>query len=297
MKQSFAIQVGSDAHRELFCRQFIDSYTDYDPHTLPWPELSAVELERLRGVPFWQEVLHTERRAGAIVQAFAKTIDDPLIREAVDLQGREEARHADLLREMIRRYEIVVTVLPLESNTSDIETAFKDFGFGECMDSFFGFGAFRLAQQAEFLPRNMFAIFETLMYEETRHIVFFINWMAWHGARKGYGARWRRAATSLRFYWRAMHRLVGTIRRGHDDSDGRDFAATQARQFLQGITFRRFLAECCTENTRRMAAFDNNLLRPGFMPALADIALSSMRILSFGQRGRDTVKNGGTLQS
>jgi hypothetical protein len=139
MSQSAAIKIGSEEHLELFCRQFIGSYTDYEPQTLPWPELSAAELDRLRGVPFWQEVLHTERRAGAIVQAFAKTIDEPLVREAVDLQGREETRHADLLREMIRRYQIVVTELPLEPITEDSELAFKDFGFGECLDSFLGF--------------------------------------------------------------------------------------------------------------------------------------------------------------
>jgi hypothetical protein len=283
MNEFPAIKIGSDAHRELFCRQFIDSYTDYEPVTLPWPELSAAELDRLRGVPFWQEVLHTERRAGMIVQAFAKTIDEPLVRQAVDLQGREEARHADLLREMIKRYQIVVTELPLEPVTGDIETAFKDFGFGECLDSFLGFGAFKLARQSEFLPERMFAIFETLMYEETRHIVFFVNWVAWHAARKGYGARWYRAATSLRFYTRAARRLLGTVRRGQSASDGREFSATQASLFLRDFTFRRFIADCYAENTRRMASFDANLLRPGFMPALADIALSSMRILSFGR--------------
>jgi hypothetical protein len=278
-----SIKIGSDAHRELFCRHFIDSYTDYEPRTLPWPELSPADLERLRRVPFWQEVLHTERRAGMIVQAFAKTIDEPLVRQAVDLQGREEARHADLLREMIRRYQIVVTELPLEPIAGDTETAFKDFGFGECLDSFLGFGAFKLARQSEFLPDSMFAIFETLMYEETRHIVFFVNWMAWHAARKGYGARWRRTATGLRFYGRAVRRLLATVRRGQDASDGRDFSATQTSLFLDGFNFRRFLADCYAENSRRMASFDNNLLRPGFMPALADIALSSMRVLSFGR--------------
>jgi hypothetical protein len=283
MNQPSSIEIGSDGHLELFCRQFIDSYTDYEPGTLPWPELSAADLDRLRGVPFWQEVLHTERRAGAIVQAFAKTIDEPLVREAVDLQGREETRHADLLREMIRRYQIGVTELPLEPMTGDSELAFKDFGFGECLDSFLGFGAFKLARQSKFLPERMFAIFETLMYEETRHIVFFINWMAWHAAHQGHGARWRRAATSLRFYWRAARRLASTVRRGQKAGDGREFSATQASVFLQDFNFRQFLADCYAENNRRMASFDKNLLRPGFMPALADIALSSMRALSFGR--------------
>jgi hypothetical protein len=97
------MRIGSEAHKARFCRQFIDSHQRFDPETLPWPELDEAALARMRAVPFWQEVLHTERRAGAIVRAFAETITDPLVREAVDLQGIEEDRHAQLLGVMIRR--------------------------------------------------------------------------------------------------------------------------------------------------------------------------------------------------
>jgi len=275
------LKIGSTEHRDLFCQNFLETYTEYDPETLPWPELEPIELERLRSVPFWQEVLHTERRAGAIVQAFAQSIGDPVVRRAVDLQGFEEARHADLLRVMIRRYGIVVEEQPLEPLHRDLEIAFKDFGFGECLDSFLGFGAFKLARQSHFLPESMFAIFDTLMYEETRHIVFFINWMAWQAAAQGRGAAWRRGLTSLRFYLRALGRLVGTVRRGQDVNDGRDFSATQADLFLEDFTFRQFLKDCYAENQRRMAGFDEELLRPSFMPALADIALSTLRLWRF----------------
>ena len=75
--------------------------------------------------------------------------------------------------------------MPLDPMPADIETAFKDFGFGECMDSFLGFGVFKIAREAGFLPEEMFAIFDTLMYEETRHIVFFVNWMAWRQVQQG----------------------------------------------------------------------------------------------------------------
>jgi hypothetical protein len=98
------MQIGSEAHKERFCRQFIDSHQRFDPEKLPWPELDEAALERMRAVPFWREVLHNERRAGAIVRAFAVTITDPLVREAVDLEGVEEERHAQLLAVMVRRY-------------------------------------------------------------------------------------------------------------------------------------------------------------------------------------------------
>jgi hypothetical protein len=273
------MRIGSEAHKERFCRQFIDSHQRFDPETLPWPELDEAALGRMRAVPFWQEVLHTERRAGAIVCAFAGTITDPLVREAIDLQGIEEERHAQLLGVMIRRYGLPAEERPLEAIGPDLHTAFADFGYGECIDSFLGFGVFKIARQSEFLPDKLFQIFETLMLEETRHIVFFVNWMAWQEAVRGRGAGWWRALVSARFYGRAIRRLVNTVRQGQKANDGKDFSATQASVFLDGFTFRRFVEECYAENARRMADFEADLLRPRFLPSLARAALSGLRLL------------------
>ena len=243
----------------------------------PWPDLDDAQLGRLRSVPFWQEVYHTERRAGAIVAAFTPMVQDPLVREAVALQGVEEARHARLLRVMIDRYGLDATEQPLETFPPNMETAFIDFGFGECMDSFLGFGAFKTARQSEFLPEGMFEIFDVLMYEETRHIVFFINYMAWREVQRGRGAAPLRALTSAWYYGRALSRLLGMVRRGKDTNDGKDFAITEANMFLEGFSFRQFVEDCYRENARRMSAFDPNLLQPRLLPAIADMAVSGLR--------------------
>jgi hypothetical protein len=275
------MKIGSQVHRERFCRQLLASHQAYDPAELPWPNLEGSALERLRAVPFWREVLHTERRAGAIVNAFARTIREPMVRDAIALQGLEEDRHARLLEVMIERYGIEVQEQAPESLPADIETAFIDFGFGECLDSFLGFGAFKIARESQFLPESMFKIFDLLMYEETRHIVFFINWMACREAEHGRAAGWLRGATSLRFYARASRRMVTTIRKGAGHNNGADFAATQASVFLEGFGFRRFLRDCYAENARRMSSFDEDLLRPRFLPALAKVALSGLRLWTF----------------
>lgn len=152
------LKAGSEAHKTLFCRQFIETHEVFDPETLPWPTLDETALARLRGVPFWQEVYHTERRAGAIVDAFTPHVTDPVVREAVALQGVEETRHAKLIRVMIDRYGLDATEQPLERFPNDLETAFIDFGFGECLDAFLGFGAFKTARESDFLPPAMFDI-------------------------------------------------------------------------------------------------------------------------------------------
>ncbi len=273
------MKIGSAAHRERFCRQFIDTHEIFDPATLPWPELDDAALGRLRAVPFWQEVLHTERRAGAIVAAFSATIDDPMVREAVELQGVEEARHAALIGEMIRRYDLPAEEQPPEPLNPDTYTAFADFGYGECLDSFLGFGVFQIARQAEFLPDKLFEIFDRLMLEETRHIVFFVNWMAWQQAQRGRFVVWLRHFISLHYYSRAIGRLIGTVRRGQKENDGKDFSATQASIFLEGFTIRRLIEACCAENRRRMAPFPADLLRPTLLPALAGTVLSLWRLV------------------
>jgi hypothetical protein len=87
------MRVGTLEHRDLFCKTFIDGHRAYEPETLPWSELEPKYLERLRSIPFWGVARAMERKAGIMVTAFAQTPPDPVIREAVELQGIEKARH------------------------------------------------------------------------------------------------------------------------------------------------------------------------------------------------------------
>ncbi|HUL42088.1 MAG TPA: ferritin-like domain-containing protein [Burkholderiales bacterium] len=271
------MKVGSQVHKELFCRDFIDTHQRFEPNELPWPKLDDKDIGRLRAVPFWQEVFHTERRAGAIVAAFAETVHDPLLRETIDLQGFEEARHARLIRFMIDQYGLDATERPLEPLPDDIETAFIDFGYGECLDAFLGFGVFKIARDSGFLPDAMFSVFDILMLEETRHIVFFVNWMAYREALHGRGFAPLRAVTAAKYYGRAVQRLVGTIRTGAE-GDGQEFSATQANIFLEGFSIKKLLANCLTENKRRMSQFDQRLLRPQLLPTLGRLVFSGMKL-------------------
>jgi hypothetical protein len=281
------MRIGSLAHRDAFCSHFAQTYIDYDPKALPWPVLDEAALHRLRQVPFWEEVFYAERRAGAIVAAFTETVTDPVLKAALALQGEEETRHADLIRVMRDRYGLDAPERPIGDLGADIETAFKDFGFGECLDSFVGFGLFKIAWQSEYLPREIMQIFSMLMYEETRHIVFFINWMAYTEARKGWLARTVSPLASVRYYLRAVRRMAGMARRGKEANDGKTLAAIQVSMFLDDFNFRRFLEDCYTENSRRMSVFAPELLRPSFLPQLTDVALKALRLWS-RRAGLDT---------
>ncbi|MEN9206830.1 MAG: hypothetical protein Q6L50_09370 [Gloeomargarita sp. GMQP_bins_120] len=271
-----AVRVGSPAHRDLFCRSLLETHRTYDPAQFPWPDLDPKTLAFLRGIPFWQEALATEKRAGEMARAFAAEIDDPLVREAVALQAEEEARHGRLLACLVQHYQIPVEVDPPYRPPANLKQAFIDFGYSECLDSFFAFGFFRIAQQSGFFPESLFTLFDPIIDEEARHIVFFVNWMAYQQARTGRGFFLYRGLNTLWNYGKALGHLVGAVRGA--DTSGAGFTATGALVFAPDLTLRRFLQTCLQENARRMQAFDPELLQPRLMPRLSRLVLSLLHL-------------------
>jgi len=91
-------RVGSIAHRDLFCRTFVETHLPFEPESLPWPRLEPRYVELLRAFPFWSFARSMEQEADRMIAAFSMTLADPTIREAVELQGYEEGRHGRLLK-------------------------------------------------------------------------------------------------------------------------------------------------------------------------------------------------------
>ena len=272
------MQLGSEQHKELFCRSFIDSYLEYEPEKLPWPELDSVSLERLRAIPFWTEALYTERAAEVMISAYADTVEDPLLREAIALQGREEGRHARLIEFFLNHYDIQIEEPEKVEVPEDIETAFTDFEFGECLDSFFAFGMFDLARQANYVPEPLFKIFNSLLEEEARHIVFFINWVTYIQIQRGRGFSGLRAAHAGWNYTRGLWGLIKAFG-GAGEREERAFTATGANSFIDDLTPELLLTTCLAENTKRMSGFDERLLQPLLMPRLSKIALRCLKLV------------------
>jgi len=265
------VQIGSNEHKELFCRSFMESHRVYDPQEWAWPELDELSLARLRAIPIWTLALEIELGAGKMLEAFARTEPDPLVREALALQGYEEDRHGRILQCLVERYALQVT--PNVPTRPPTRQAFIDFGYDECVDSFAGFGIFRLARDARILPEALASLFSRLLVEEARHIVFFVNWIAWDRCRRG--LRWAvlQAMPVLFSYGAAIGRHVqsGTqMQRSKPEGDSTDLFG----DVLKDLTITRFLQACIEENDRYMAAFDPRLLRPRVIPTLGRVALA-----------------------
>jgi hypothetical protein len=269
------VRVGSEAHKELFCRSFIATHREFDPKKLPWPDVDGPALDRLRELPFWEEAIATETEAGVKISTYAGQVSDPLLCEAIALQGAEELRHAALLSTLIARYEIRIAQRPSPQLPTNLEQAFVDLGYGECIDSFFAFGLFEVARQSGFCPKPFLDVVEPILDEEARHIVFFVNWEAYHQRHQGRGLAMQRAARALYYYSRAVRRRLAAIR----SSAGVGFTMSGSTSIAIDLSPKAFLRACLSENARRLEGFDSGLLRPRFVPALASLVLRGLSLI------------------
>lgn len=267
------IVIGSREHRDLFCRTFIESHVAYDPARIDWPVLDEPTLGRLRGLPFWGEAVETERQVARKVQALAPLESDPLIREAIAMNGYEEGRHAVLIQGLTGHYELPVKAAPSDPLPRDVTWGFIRTGYGECFDSFFAFGLIRLAGDSGFFPKALVELFEPIVQEEARHILFFVNWIAYRQARQPFPQRMLDRTWCAMAMASQVWRRVKTARGAATD----DFMMKSPETFEVDLSPAGFLRLCLAENQRRLSRYDPRLLRPRFVPTLATLAARLLR--------------------
>lgn len=272
--QRTGIAIGSEQHKELFCRAFIDTHDPYDPHAIDWPAVEPDALARLRAMPFWGEAISTERDVAKKVQALAPLEPDPLMREAIALQGYEEGRHSALLHEMLRHYDIPMPQITETPQGGDPWWNFMRVGYGECFDSFFAFGLYTLARDSGLFPPALLKTMEPIVQEEARHILFFVNWIAYCRARQPAAQRLlhrgRCALAMAVQVWTRVKTAVAAARGGDGGADDGDDFMLGVKDSLEVVNSpRQFLEVCLRENDRRLDPYDPRLLRPTFVPSIA----------------------------
>lgn len=267
--------LGSEAHKRLFCRTLLDTHDPYRPALIDWPKLDEETRNRIVSLPIWDIAVATEGRAGMNVRTFGEGIDDPLLKAAVEMNAFEESRHKIVLADMVQAYGITLAPEPEYKRPRDPEWAFMVTGFSECIDSFFGFGLFDLARKSGFFPPELVDTFEPVMREEGRHILFFVNWVAWH--RRNIPL-WRRPWFALKIFavWCFLIWERIGVARGMDEkgkAEDNNFTLNGSKELGVEISFAELSRICLAENDRRLAPYDKRLIRPRFVPWAIRLAL------------------------
>jgi len=270
-------RLGSKAHLNAFCRMLLDTHDPYKPAVLDWPKLEKDARDRLVALPIWDIAVQTEGRARLNVATYAAHVADPLLKLAVEMNAFEEGRHKHVLSNLVRAYGIALAPEPEYVTPRDPEWSFMVTGYSECIDSFFAFGLFHAAKQTGFFPEELVGTFEPVIQEEARHILFYVNWVAWHRRTMAW---WRRPAFEFKVLRVWLFLIVERIGLARDVGNGvqdNNFTVTGAKQVGADIEISDLVRICLSENDRRMARYDRRLPRPSTVPALARFALRFMR--------------------
>ena len=278
------IQRGSEAHKAAFCRMLLDTHNRYKPAVLDWPALEPEARDRLVGLPIWDIAVQTEGKARLRVLSYGEQVSDPLLRQAIELDGFEEGRHKQVLSNLVAAYGISLAPEPEYVRPRDAEWAFMVTGYSECIDSFFAFGLFALAKNSGFFPAPLVETFEPVMQEEGRHILFFVNWVAWHRRQL---PLWRRPLFALKIaavwaflVWERIDLARGVGGAGKTDAGNVATPAQDNNFTLNGskavgnvdLSLAELLGLCLAENDRRLSGYEPRLLRPKLVPGLARLA-------------------------
>ncbi len=273
------IKIGSDAHKRLFCRMLLDTHNPYKPAVIDWPTLSPDTLQRITSLPIWDIAVQTEGRATLRVDTYTKTVDDPLLRDALIMDGGEEARHKVVLSKMVEAYGIALAPEPEYEVPKDPEWGWLVTGYSECIDSFFAFGLFESAKRTGYFPVELVETFEPVIQEEARHILFFANWVAWYRRKLPW---WRRLPFELkvmRVWIFLIWERIG-IAKGLDtggEMQDANFTLTGHQQIGLDLNLGDMLDLCLSQDKYRMDGYDERLLRPTFVPRMARLARRFVR--------------------
>jgi hypothetical protein len=272
---SGSFKLGSKQHLTLMCRTLLDTHDPYRPALLDWPRLDPDTEYKIKSLPIWDVAVAVEERAGLNVRTYAKRIADPLLRTAVEMDAFEESRHKIVLANLVQAYGIDIPEPEELKPPRDAEWAFMVTGYSECIDSFFGFGLFKLAEDSGFFPQELVDTFDPVMREEGRHILFFVNWVAWWRRNMPW---WRRPYFELKVLavWlflmaerMSFAKGMGTNPKGEDTN----FTLNGSKELGVEVTFTELAKICLAENDRRLGGYDERLIRPRFVPKMIRLAL------------------------
>jgi hypothetical protein len=255
----------------------LDTFDPYKPAVIDWPKLDSETQDRLVKLPIWDIAVQTEGKARLNVASYAAVTLDPLLRKAIELNAFEEGRHKHVLSNLVAAYGIQLAPEPQYAAQGNPEWAFMVTGYSECIDSFFAFGLFESAKRSGFFPETLVDTFEPVIQEEARHILFFVNWAAWHRRTM---PLWRRPFFELKVLavWLFLiWERIGIARRVESGTQDNNFTVTGAKSVGDDIDVAELIDICLAENERRLSLYDGRLLRPFAVPALARLARRFMR--------------------
>ena len=175
------IAPGSEAHKTAFCRMLLDTHNPYKPAIIEWPALDAEARDRLVSLPIWDIAVQTEGKARLRVLSYAASDRRPAAaarRSSSTASRRGATRRCSPTssRPMASGWRpsrnIAARAIRNGPSWSPASASASTASSPSACS--------RWRKRSGFFPPALVDTFEPVMQEEGRHILFFVNWVAWH---------------------------------------------------------------------------------------------------------------------
>ena len=113
------------------------------------------------------------------------------------------------------------------------------------------------------------------MREEARHILFFVNWVAWWRRNMPWWRRpWFEAKVIAVWVFLIGERVsMAKGMTGSSKAQENNFTLNGSKELGVELSFPELARICLEENDRRLAPYDRRLLRPRLVPGVIRLAL------------------------
>jgi hypothetical protein len=111
--ESGRLMLSPSVHRRVACRTFHVIFNPYKPAVIDWLTLDPPARVRLIASPIWDIAVQTEGKARPHMAAYARSLDDAEVADAIALNAWEEGRHMKMPFCLVGAYDI-----PLAPNLS-----------------------------------------------------------------------------------------------------------------------------------------------------------------------------------
>lgn len=266
------MKVGTNDHRKRFCRSFLESHSSWDGEQFSWPLVDPISQEYLRAIPGWTELFQKKQRLSRVVSAYATTVNNPLIREAISLLGQEYQRQTTVLKKFISAYDIPRTATTDRPVNPELETDFIQWMHGECLDAFWRFGWFGLAQHHHILPGELLEPCDRFLQEEAHQLIFFVDWLSYQRARQ---RKRNLDFGGLPNLWRDRNKILKLVSAFGAKEDA---VSSPLSPFLETATAEEFFNTCLAEYRRRLAWVEAGVPQPKLGVAVAEVLREVVRL-------------------
>ena len=271
------IKLGSEDHKNLFCRTLLTTFDPYKPAIIDWPKLDQETQAKITGLPIWDIAVQTEGKAGLRVNTFGEIVTDPLLKRAIELDAFEESRHKHVLANMVEAYGIK---LAPEPDYIKPERSRNGPSWSPAIANASTASSPSACSTWPRSPASSRTSWSTPSSRSCRRkaATSCSSSTGWPGTAAtcpcgaGPGSRSRFSRVWAFLIWERMGM-------GNDLANGQDnnFTVNGAQDLGVEITIPELMDICLAENDRRLGVYDKRLLRPDFVPFMVRLARRFMR--------------------